>query len=234
MAQRLVALGCHDEQIVYVPNGFDRERFSAEVTPYVIDRLREHLALPEAQVLLYVGSMSLSSHPVDLLLEAFSLIINEEDTWDLPVLLLVGGGEDLRYLRKTARRLGITDRVFFTGRVAPEDVPLYYRLADLSVDPVRDDKIACARFPLKLVESWACGTPVITGSIGERCRILKCGGKLVKPGDARSLANGIIALLCDVDQLASMRDCAATLRNMYTWDHLVLFWLRVYDIEACG
>ena len=102
--------------------------------------------------------MSLASHPVDLLLEAFSMLRQDEDT---VTLLCVGGREDIYRLHEYARSLDIADSVLFTGRISPDVVATYYRLADVSVDPIRGDDVWMPLWPLKIVESWACGVPAL-------------------------------------------------------------------------
>jgi len=222
--RRLVALGYPPERIVYVPNGVDRERFAeaAMASPAALEALRGLLGLGGKRVVLYLGSMSLANHAVDLLLEAF-VQVQERDPG--AVLLLVGGGEDLVALQAQAQALGLDDAVRFVGRVPPEHAPCYYRLAAISIDPVRADEAAAARFPLKIVESWAMGVPVITGDVGERAMLLaQGGGVLVPAGDADALAE---AILCALSVEVAV---AQNLRTRYSWEQLATMWAAVYAL----
>jgi len=224
-AARLEELGYPPERIVRVPNGVERTRFAEAATksPEALDALRESLGLVGKRVVLYLGSMSLTNHAVDLLLDAFAKVRAHEPT---AVLVLVGGGEDFDILR--ARASELNEAVRFVGRVDPEQAPLYYRLALVSVDPVHDDAVAAARFPLKVVESWAAGVPVITGDVGDRATLLaKGGGLLVVAGDAAALAKAIVELLCEEVQ-AALAARARALRACYYWDRLVALWTEVY------
>jgi glycosyltransferase involved in cell wall biosynthesis len=226
LAQRLVSLGVPSERLVYVPNGIERERFSA-LNAADVEALRRQLDLEGRRVVLYLGSMSFVSHAVDLLLEGFVLV--RQAVPDV-LLLLVGGGEDYDKLPAYVERLNLGDSVRIVGRVAPERVPLYYAVADASVDPVRDDWVARARSPLKLFESLAMGTPVVTGEIGDRSEYLDGGsaGVLVAPGDAAALANGIVHLLQHRDVLSRMSRAAEKVWQRYAWDVLVHDFARVY------
>ena len=121
--------------------------------------------------------------------------------------------------------------VHFVGRVKPEIVPPYYHLADVSVDPVFDDLTARARYPLKIVESLACGTPVVTGDVGDRCELLRDGklGVLVPPGDSAALADGLLTILQDTNMRTRMSQAALEYREQWWWNRLVHRFVSVYD-----
>lgn len=225
-AERLTRLGYPSERIVYVSNGVDRTRFS-NVSNAEVEDLRQRLGLAGQKIVLYVGSMSLANHAVDLLLEAFLSVRQAEPR---ATLVLVGRGEDYDVLRAQAVRLGMGGAVRFVGWVSPEETPPYYRLADVSVDPVRDDLAARARSPLKVVESLAVGTPVVTGDVGDRREILASGGGLlVPPGSATALAQSIVRAL--QDEIRSRLSAEAMeVRDRYYWDVLVHKFATVYQV----
>ncbi len=221
------ALGYPEERLVLVPNGVDRDAFSvleAADCAGRLERLQRELGLDDGQpVIVYVGSMSLLSHAVDLLLEAFACVRERRpDTR----LLLVGGGEDIDELRTLAGRLGISSHVHFVGRVPAEAVPLYYRLGMVSVDPRRDSVVAESSLSLKLVESIAAGVPCVTADIGDRRLIAGEAGIAVPPGDARALADGLLSILEEPERASRMRQAALALRDSYWWD------VRVQDFAS--
>jgi glycosyltransferase involved in cell wall biosynthesis len=223
---RLVGSGYPAQRIVYVPNGADRERF-ADIDSYAVDALRRQLKLGGQKVVLYVGSLSLTNHPVELLMEAFGLVHGVEPD---AVLVIVGGGADYTRLQMQADAAGLAGAVRFVGHVSSEKAPAYYVLADVSVDPVRDDIIAKSRSPLKLVESLAAGTPVVTGDVGDRGELLSGGGGLlVSPGSAPALADGLLEVLRNPWLRNRLRAEALDVRQRFFWDHLVHDFARVYD-----
>ena len=77
------------------------------------------------------------------------------------------------------------------------DIPVYYRLADVVVDPVYDDDTARSRVPLKLFESWISQVPFVSGDVGDRMLLLGTppAGILANPGDSNSLAASILQIL---------------------------------------
>ena len=227
LQERLQRLGVPSSRITFAPNGVDRERFS-QIDSQAVQALRQRLELADRRVVAYVGSMSLASHPVDLLIEAFAEVSQSVEN---ATLVLVGGGEDWEALQRQVLRLGLEKMVYFVGRVAADQVPCYMAMAHVTVDPVHDDDVARSRSPLKILESLAAGTPVVTGDVGDRRLILADGeaGVLVQPGSAQSLAEGITAVLQDSRRESSMREAALHLRERYYWDVLVHDFVRVYE-----
>lgn len=210
--------------VTYVPNGVDRDRFS-DVSSERVRLLRNELVIDTEHVVLYLGSMSLTNHAVDLLIAAFPAVLRHCPD---ALLLLVGGGEDIDTLKWQASRLGIQSCVRFVGRVPPDDVPLYYRLASVTVDPVRADAASAARAPLKLVESWASGRPVVSGAIGDRQGPVAGASCLAIPGDSGSLAECLVSVLSDPGRLSTMREQSALAGMSFYWDVLVQSWAEAY------
>ncbi len=191
--QRLINIGLPPERVIYLPNGVESQRF-ASPDPIRLQELRQSLGLQDKKVVLFIGTLSLPSHPIDLLLEAFTSVHAAHPD---VVLLLVGGGEDYNGLQEQAFHLGLGDSVCFTGRVNPDQAVYYYHLADISVDPVLDNDVARGRSPLKLFESWICGVPFVSGDVGDRALLLgdPPAGRLCKPGDPKELALALNELL---------------------------------------
>lgn len=227
LAQRLVPAG---KRVVLVPNGVDLAAAAAPNAAQVAG-LRAALGLENRRVIIYVGTLALHNHPVDLLLEAFAQLAPE---WPEATLLLVGGGEDLDPLQAWVAARGLTGQIRFTGQVAYGLVMQLLALAEMSVDPVRDDPVARARSPLKLFESLALGVPVVTGAVGDRPVLLDQGraGVLVAPGDAAALAEGMVHLLRDPIHGARLGVHGRSHAARYDWDQLAADWLALYPAPA--
>ena len=224
---RYVKLGVPPDRIAYVPNGIDRDQF-AMPSQARIDRLRQQWEIQDRQVVGYVGSLSLTSHAVDLLLEGFRQLTSQRGNL---VLLVVGGGEDFDTVRKLASTKGLDRSVRFVGRIPPTETPAYYAMADVTVDPVKDDLVARARSPLKIVESLAVGTPVVTGDVGDRRQMLadEQAGVLVTPGDPEALAAGLAQVLDNPDLAQRLSHGALAQREHFYWDRLVDQVIQLYE-----
>lgn len=227
LKRRYANLGVPSQCIVHLPNGVDTARFGA-CNGATVETLRRKLGLEGRKVIVYVGSMSLTNHPLDLLLEAFVQVSHLSPEAHL---VLVGGGEDLNNLQQQAVRLDIADRLSFIGWVRPDEIPPYFALAEISVDPVRDDEVARSRWPLKVMESLAMGVPVVTGDVGDRREMLANGktGLLVQPGSAPALAEAMLRLLRDEELRAGLSASCKQHVSRYSWDKLAQRVLSFYE-----
>jgi glycosyltransferase involved in cell wall biosynthesis len=109
--------------------------------------------------------------------------------------VICGDGWGLDGMRKLARRLGVLDRIRFTGWLGAE--ALARELADASV--VVMPSLWPEPFGLVGIEALAAGRPVIasaTGGVGDWL-VDGVNGLLVRPGDAPALAKALEELLCD-------------------------------------
>jgi glycosyltransferase involved in cell wall biosynthesis len=215
---RMIDLGISPYKIDYLPNGVDKERFSG-IDKEQVERIAADLHLLDQKVVAYIGSLSLSNHPVDLLLQSFKLIIENEPN---AILLIVGGGKDLITLQKMAIELQIEKNVIFTGRVLPNLVPHYYEIAAVTVDPVFETNTAKGRCPLKMFESWIMETPFVTADVGDR-RFLAGeppSALFAKPGDSEDLTEQLYNILSNPD-LAEELVCQGKMNvSNYTWEIL--------------
>ena len=216
---RMASLGIPTEKLIYIPNGIDPQRFPTP-DPGEVEELRATLGLTGRKVIAFIGSMSLTNHPVDLLLRAFPIVQKEVTKASL---LLVGTGEDLEVMKTLVRELDIEQSTIFTGRVSPEQVSHYYAISDVTVDPVYDNEAARGRCPLKMFESWTCGVPFVTADVGDRKELAgdPPAAYLVEAGNAESLADGLIRLLQNPSLAVTIKQVASGRVENYSWAKIV-------------
>ena len=227
--ERYAELGYPRQRIIFVPNGVERDRFDQIID---ITDVRQQLGIdPESPLIVYIGTLGVKSHPLDLLLEAFSEVVDQ-----IPQsrLLLVGGGEDYDTLKTKAQCLGVYDKTLFTGHQPPEEIPRYLAIATVSVDPIKDDLVAKARYPLKIVESIALSVPTVTGDVGDRRNILMNGalGVLVTPGSSKSLSEGLLFLLTNPDLRKKIAAAAKEYKESYYWENIIHEFIKVYSLAG--
>jgi glycosyltransferase involved in cell wall biosynthesis len=102
--------------------------------------------------------------------------------------LIVGKGPDRPRLEAKADRLGVADRVILAGYVPEEEKADHFRLADRFVLPSEGEG-----FGLVLLESLACGTPVIASNVDGGREAVAGGrfGMLVDPTNDSDLIEAI-------------------------------------------
>ena len=154
---------------------------------------------------------------VDVLLDALGQLAGVRG-------VIVGGYEkepDLARLRERAARLGISDRVTFTGLVPPSAVAAYLRAARVLVLPNPASAIS-TRFtsPLKLFEYMAAGRPIVASDLPSIREVLRHeeNALLVEPGNPTALAAGVRRLLEDPALADRLAQAATTGVQDYSWD----------------
>ncbi len=133
----------------------------------------------------------------DLLLQALAELPPSLPSWHCR---LVGDGPELLNLAEQSKRLGLSDRVSFTGALANPAVAWELRRADLFILPCRTaadgDRDG---IPVVLMEAMATGVCAVSGDL-PTIRELICdrkNGRLVPPDDPAALAWALAELIAD-------------------------------------
>lgn len=143
-----------EKNIHIIPTGIEVDRFFKEnVNKKEVDRLRKNLNLSKRDtVIIFVGRLAQEKN-IEFLLNAEKKIINNHSNIKL---LIVGDGPDKEKLEMFSRKLGIEKNVIFTGKVAWNDMPVYYQLANFFATASKTETQG-----LTVIEAMAAGiTPV--------------------------------------------------------------------------
>ena len=118
-----------DKNIYIIPTGIEIERFYVEnVDNKKVNSIKEKLKIKDGSFnIVFVGRLAKEKN-VDLLLSAQKEIIKKNKNINL---IIIGDGPDMEEYKGTSKKLGIDKNTFFTGKVPWEEVPLYYRIADV-------------------------------------------------------------------------------------------------------
>ena len=163
----------------------------------------------------YVGRLE-AIKGVHILLEAMALLRTRRP--DLAVPLRIAGSGSAAYqgrLVEFVQRAGLEDRVEFLGELDRDGVAGLLARARLSVVP----SLWYENLPNALLESYACGTPVVASGIGSLadCVVEGKTGYLFKPGDPESLAGCLEACLDHPRRLMRIaRQCRETAARVYS------------------
>jgi L-malate glycosyltransferase len=220
----LIDQGYDPAKIVVIRNGVDLERFS---DPPDARAVRRELGVPVSAPLVAVASRLHPLKGIEHFLEAAAAVGRR-----LPEVRFLVIGEtsptDRAYfdvLTNLAERLGIRDRVIFTG--LRNDVPRLLACAAVSVMPSLNEALSNV-----LLESMAAGVPVVATRVGGTPEAVQDGvtGLLVPPGDAGALARSIDRLLSDPESAERLGQSGRQLvRRHFSIDTMVQATERLYD-----
>jgi glycosyltransferase involved in cell wall biosynthesis len=185
LKEAMIKLGTPEEKISVISNGVDTNKFR----PMPKDEARTALGLPAGTMLLSVGGL-IPRKGFDVLIRALKILIDEYHEKDL-YLVIIGDGESRQDLGDLVAALELKDRVRFTGPVPHRDLYAWYSAADLFC--LASDREG---WPNVILESLACGTPVVATDIWGVPEILVSEevGLLTKRDDrdiARTIANAL-------------------------------------------
>lgn len=176
----MVSLGIPDSKIAIIGNGVDTERFR------LMERkcARRLLNLPEdVPILVCVASLREAKGQQHLMAAVGKIAPKHPELR----LYLVGEGPEREKLEQLRLELGLPEVVTLVGSRNNEEIPLWLNAADLSLLPSLREG-----WPNVVMESLACGTPVVATPVGEIPEILASPevGVIAEP-DAVSLAEAI-------------------------------------------
>ena len=163
-----------------IHNGIDIDAF-AKVAPAIIPGLA-----PEDTVIGIVGRVvALKGH--DCLFRAVKKLVPQ-----IPRLkvLAVGDGSDRPGFEVLAKELGIAERVIWTGRVEPEELPGYYKRMDILAMPSHWEG-----FGLTAAEAMAAGVPVVGSDVPGLREVIGDAGLLFPVNDDDALRRSVQTIL---------------------------------------
>ncbi|MGH7031701.1 MAG: glycosyltransferase [Stellaceae bacterium] len=143
LKDRLAALGTKPERVRVLRNGVDLAMFR----PAAREAARRRLGFSRPTLLAVGNLVALKRHP--LMVEALALLPDAE-------LAIVGDGPERSAIAALAQARGVSARVRFFGRLPQRQLPEIYSAADLLLLVSTHEG-----WPNVLLESMACGTPVM-------------------------------------------------------------------------
>ena len=104
----------------------------------------------------------------------------------IPHKLVVVGKPTLKYKKELALidELGLSEDVMCVGWVLPEELPLFYNLADVFLFPSLYEG-----FGIPLLEAMACGCPIVTSNRGSCPEVAGRAAVIVNPYDTMEIAD---------------------------------------------
>jgi len=187
----LLQRGYDGKRLSVIPNGIDCERFGL---PGNGEAVRREWNIPPGVPVVGVLARLLRIKGQDVFLRAAALIASNNP--HVRFVIVGDNNIDHQYkeeLKRLSARLGLEDRVVFTG--FRTDVPDLLAALSIVVSP----SLGLEGLSNSLLESMAAGLPVVATRVGGTPEIVEDGktGLLVSPGDPEALAAAISRLLQD-------------------------------------
>jgi len=186
----VAALGIEPEKIAVIPNGANTDLFK----PMDTNQARRQLNVGGADYFVTFVGMLAAWQGVEYLIRSAPYILKG---YPESKFLIVGDGTMKQGLIELTQRIGVSDRMIFTGRVPYDKVPLYINACDVCAAPfIKERNERSGVSPLKIYEYGACGKAIVTSRLPGLEFIEQYEtGVLVQPDNAEELAAAIIKLL---------------------------------------
>ena len=194
---------------------------------------RAHIGQPaDALVVSFVGRIQPHKGP-EVLIRATSELVKHTPLLRHRLIVNIVGGasgantEEVDRLKELTTWLAIDDVVRFTPPVPREELPQWYRAADLVIVPSYSES-----FGLVALEAQACGTPVVATAVGGLRTAVADGisGVLVDGHDPKAWSSVISRLLQEPQRRVLLSMGAVEHASHFGWDVTARGTLDIYDL----
>ena len=172
-------------KIYVIPSAIDEFFFNNDYSSFR-DETREKYGIRKDEcLLLFLGRIAKEKNIEELL-----DYLADDELKDFRIML-AGDGPYIKKIENYCKKLGIFDRVIFTGMINPEDVPKYYMAGDVFINASTSETQG-----LTYMEAMACSLPIL-------CRYDSCLDGVIKSEENGFVYNTkeefihYIKLLCD-------------------------------------
>jgi glycosyltransferase involved in cell wall biosynthesis len=180
----------------------------------------------EGEFLLYVGTIEPRKN-LKTLVRSLDLLVRSTD---LRPRLVVAGKQGWlnEELYAEIGRLGLSERIHFTGYVSDEDLRALYSACTVCIYPSLYEG-----FGLPPLEAMRCGAPVVASRIPSILETAgEQGARLVPPTDTEALAAALAELLRDSNLRRRLAHAGLARAQEFSWEKTARATLEVYGEAA--
>ena len=200
--RKAISFGMPDEQIITFPWGIDIGHYSPNGVVKGQTSLRDRLGWAEDAFVLLSTRGWEPIYGVDVIARAFVQLARRHPKLRL---LMLGNGSQAGMLRQIFIQGGVLPQVHFPGQLRQEDLPRYYRAADLYLSASHSDGTS-----ISLLEAMACGVPALVSDIPGNREWVEPGenGWWFEDGDVNALVQALSYALDQRQRLPAMGKAA--------------------------
>ena len=197
-----------------IPNGVDIKRFYPNPTP---NEEREN------KIILTISRLD-NKKGIEYAIESMPNILKK---YPHTILRIIGDGDFRPELDKISESLCLQNSVEFIGQIPNSDVPDYLQNADIFLLPSLFEGL-----PLTLLESMACGLPVISTPVSIAPEIIEKwdNGIIVPFKSPEAISNAVITLLSNPDLRETYAENSATAaKETMSWKSVAEQYISLYQ-----
>lgn len=209
--------GTDPQKISVLLSGVD-QRFSPQ--PDNVSAVRQRYRIPDRPYILSVGTVQPRKN-YGRLIEALASLRRDDTDVDLVIAGGRGWLDDPIYDAVCTHRL--ESHVHFIGFAADKDLPALYTGAAAFAFPSLYEG-----FGLPVLESMACGTPVLTSNISSLPEVAGHAALMVDPYDTQAIAHHLNRLIKDTGLRQQLIERGFAQAARFTWHRAAEELLRVY------
>lgn len=201
---------------ILIPVGIDAERF----TPF---GKKLSIKWPGDKKPTMVLTVSRLSPPKDIstLVRAAEIVCTRDPSF---AFFIVGDGSERRKIERLVNEFDLQDRIFLTGRVSDEMLPIYYRSADIfvSTHPSVD------QFWIVTLEAMSSGLPVVWTFTGTDLKDVENWGIAVPPRNPEKLADAIMKVAYNEELRKEISEKGLIKIKKFDWNNLIIEYENAY------
>ncbi len=176
------------------------------------------ICIQEMMNLLFVGRIVPQKNPMQVI-----RTLSEVDDLNWRCVI-VGDGPLKREMENETKRLGLSDRVAFTGWVSPEQVHTWFSKSDILFMPSLSEGL-----PVVGVQALSMGLAFVVGKVGGFIDLVEDGknGFLHLPEDSNKFADSIRTLLENKSKLLEFRQMSRKKASAFDLDRIIIDYEKI-------
>jgi len=197
MQTHVEALGSFAGKLTTMPMGVSNDDLELELTPLIDDQLEGKNAI------VYLGTM-IAIRKIDFFIRVLDEVLKKEPN---TVLLLIGDGlkEDMQLLRDETARLGLEEKVIFTGFIDRITAWRYVKACKVGMAALPPNPVLDTCSPTKAVEYMALSVPSVVNDVGDQGTIVEqAKSGLVADYNPKAFADAVVQLIRDSEMHKEM------------------------------
>ncbi len=206
--------------VIPVSCGVDLERFNPKNNGNYLKKRYKITNLKP--VVLFVGRLDKEKN-IDVVIKAFAEVLKSIDAH----LVIAGKGKEKGNLVNLSNRLGISNKIIFTGFISDKDLPFLYRIADIfTIASIAELQ------SIATMEAMACGLPVLAAKVMALPELVHSSknGYLFNPaGDIKILSKQIIKVLQNPSLKKAMSENSLKIISHHNLDNTIKSYEKIYQ-----